>query len=107
MSSDPERLVATTPSPADTVRLKEDVLIAKYIRPGEKHPISEATIGRTGPTVWRIVRFYHRVDGNLEEVERFWGMQRAGIEAALEYYDRYKEFINARILLEADAPVDK
>lgn len=95
MSGNPER------------QSREDALIARYIKPGEKHPISEATIGKTGPAVWRIVRFYHRVDGNLEEIEKYFNMQRPSIEAALAYYDKYKEFIDARILLEADTPSNK
>lgn len=81
-------------------------LISKYIRPGEKHPLSEATIGRSGPSVWRIIRFF-QASGNPDQVLEYFGFLEPTLEAALAYYDRFKPFIDAKILLEADIPEER
>lgn len=89
----------------ETERLRADRLILKYIKPGEHHGLSEARIGREGPHVFRIIRFFQQVDGDIDKVIEQIGISREAVEAALLYYDRFKEFINARILLGADKPL--
>jgi hypothetical protein len=85
-------------------------LIATYIRqdpvrPGRHEALVEA--GAASVPVWRLIR-YAGAAGSAE-VARLYNLPDEAMAAALAYYRRHRELLDAKLLLEdeADAAVDE
>ena len=85
-------------------KLDEDQLIEKYVDldtdryPGGR---AEARLRDYGTSVWALVNHLKVVDGDVEELAQHYDLPRPAVDAALAYYRRHKDLIDARIRLNA------
>jgi uncharacterized protein (DUF433 family) len=76
-------------------------LIERYVaedpvRPGP----AEARLAQYGTHVWAIVSYYRQaVHCDLDRVAHDYDIPREAVEAALAYYRKHRQAIDARILL--------
>ena len=82
---------------------REAELIARYIKP---HPDDRgrayAYFPDYGHSVSAIVRALGQPDGEIGRTATDWDMPEEAVRAAIAFYRRYREYIDARILLEDD-----
>lgn len=90
-------MMATT----DTTRA--DALITKYIGPHPSKPgLMNAWLKERGVPVWAIIGHLEVVEGDADQAASDYAVPREAIDAALAYYERYKPYIDARLLLNRD-----
>jgi uncharacterized protein (DUF433 family) len=77
-------------------------LVAEHIdaNPHGRGP-SEARLAEHGTSVWAIVAYWNATNHDTVEVARDFGVPVEAIEAALAFYRRHKDLIDARLLLNA------
>lgn len=63
---------------------------------------SEARLRGYGVPVWALVGHLPAVDGDVARLAEDYGLPLAAAEAALAYYERHREAIDARLLLNAE-----
>ncbi|MHB8644698.1 MAG: hypothetical protein ACYDAR_02785 [Thermomicrobiales bacterium] len=81
---------------AKTEREKSE-LIARYIeRTPDKPAAYDARLNPYGVSVWAIVGRLEAVKGDVDAAAAEYDVPRAAIEAAIAYYERYKDAIDAR-----------
>jgi uncharacterized protein (DUF433 family) len=90
--------MATSPRRND---LDEQQLIEKYIdlnydRYGGR---ADARLKHSGVSVWAIVAFLPIYDGDVDKVAWHFQLLPEEMEAALAYYRRHKQYVDARVLL--------
>ena len=88
---------------ADETLDGEAELIARYIKP---HPSDRgrayAWFPAYGHSVAAIVRGIRGREGDIGQTAADWEMPEEAVRAAIAFYRRHREFIDARILLEDD-----
>jgi uncharacterized protein (DUF433 family) len=83
-------------------RAKEDRLIQRHIDqnwgrfPGGR---ADARLCGSGVPVWALVGHLRVVDDDVDRVAADYKLPREAVEAALAYYRRHKDLIDARLLL--------
>ena len=79
-----------------------DELIKQYIDPTSLHRgVSEARLAGYGIPVWALVGHMNAVDGDPCRVAEEYDVPLEAVQAALAYYNRYRAYIDARLLLNA------
>lgn len=78
--------------------MHDQELIERYI---ENSPLGQANarLRESGIHVWAIIGQLHVHRGRVDEVMKDYCVPREAIEAAIVYYQRNKEYIDARLLL--------
>jgi len=81
-----------------------DKLIAEYIEPNPYKPgVGHARIIGVGVSVWAFMSHFHAVGDNLMQAANDYDVSQEAAEAALCYYRRHKDLIDARITVNAAA----
>ena len=81
---------------ASAAELIERYIAENLYRPGP----AEARLAPYGTHVWAIVSYYRQaVHCDLDRVARDYAIPREAVEAALAYYRKHRQVIEARILL--------
>jgi len=89
---------------ADTRPLTDDKLIERYIefipaRPGWHR----ASLRDFGVEVWALVAYYQGADGDIELIAHDYDIPVDAVRAALAYYARERDLIDAWLKLLRDA----
>ncbi len=75
-----------------------DKLIAEYIEPNPyKSGLDQARIVGAGVSVWAFISNLQAVNDDLTQAAKDYDVSREAAEAALHYYQRHKDLIDARI----------
>ena len=78
----------------------DDELIARWIQPDPHYPTPDrAWIADHAVSVVAVIGRWQAANGEVEEVTRAYGMPAEAVAAALAYYRRHQEVIDARITL--------
>lgn len=78
--------------------MDETKLIEQYIEPNPNRPgLGEARVARFGVSVWALVAYLEAVNGDISRVAEDYALPREAVEAALAYYRRHRNLIDARI----------
>lgn len=83
--------------------LQDPTLIERYIAvdPADRGP-ADARVAEYGTPVWALVAYYlGDADGDVAQVAADYELPVEAVHAALAYYQRYKAFIDAKLLLNA------
>ena len=81
----------------------EEQLIARYIKPHpHKHGRAYAYLFDFGPSVSAIIRALQAGNGEVAETAASWNVPEDAVRAAIAFYRRHREYIDARHLLEDD-----
>ena len=79
--------------------MNDDDLIARYIEPNPYHPnLDAARVRQYGVSVWSIIAHLHVVGDDVTQVTADYDLPREAVEAAIAYYRRHKDLIDARIV---------
>ena len=88
----------------DRSELDDRQLIEKHI--GLDHERfggrADARLKVSGVDIWAIVTYLNLYEGDADRVAREYDLSPEEMAAALAYYQRYKQYIDARILLNDD-----
>ena len=82
--------------------MNEQELIERYIDldtdryPGGR---ADARLREYGVPVWALIGQLRVLDGDVDQLARDYELPREAVDAALAYYRRNKEYIDARLLL--------
>ena len=77
-------------------------LIEQYIREDPEWPgPAEARIAGYGVPVWALIGYYRVVNADLSRVATDYDLPEDAVRAALAYYRRHQEEIDARLLANA------
>ncbi len=60
---------------------------------------ADARLKRAGVSVWSLVGYLHAFEGDFKRTQRAFELSAEELEAALAYYRRNKQYIDARLLL--------
>ncbi len=75
-----------------------DKLIAEYIEPNPyKSGRDQVRIVGAGVSVWAFIANLHAINDDLTQGAKDYELPREAAEAAVHYYRRYKDLIDARI----------
>jgi uncharacterized protein (DUF433 family) len=78
--------------------VQDDQLLARYIEINPHYPTpDEARVKRYGVSVWALIAHLHSVDGDVARVAHDYVLPKEVVEAAIGYYERHKDLIDARI----------
>ena len=86
----------------NTTRLSEEQLIRRYVDPKwDRYPggRAHARLRDFGVPVWALVGHLRAVGNDVDRVALDYELPREAVDAALAFYRRNKELIDARILL--------
>jgi uncharacterized protein (DUF433 family) len=73
-------------------------LITRYIEQDPHHPGKyDARLIGSGVPVWALAASLRALDRNVAQVAEEYGLQHEEVEAALAYYRKYRDLIDARI----------
>jgi len=79
--------------------MNDDELITRYIEPNPYHPgLDAARLKQYGVSVWSIIAHLHVVGHDVTQVAADYGLPSETVEAAIAYYRRHKDLIDARIV---------
>jgi uncharacterized protein (DUF433 family) len=78
--------------------MTDDELIERYID-WKRYDRADARLRGRGTHVWAIVGQLRVARGDVTEVAKDYEVPAEAIQAALAYYQRNKEYIDARLLL--------
>lgn len=83
----------------DTRPLTDDDLIARYIEFNPRRPGRDrAQVKEAGVEVWALVAYYQGgAAGDVGEVARAYDIPIDAVRAALAYYDREQDLVDARL----------
>ena len=82
--------------------MNDDELIAHYIEPNPYHPsLDAARVKPYGVSVWSIIAYLHVVGDDVAQVAADYALPSEAVEAAVAYYRRHKDLIDARIVANA------
>ena len=79
-------------SDADEQRLMEQHIDTSWGR-------ADARLKRAGVSVWSLIGYLRAFEGDLEQTRDAFEISPEELEAALAYYRRHKQYIDARLLL--------
>ena len=85
----------------DTRRLTDDELITRYIELNPRRPGRDrAQVRDAGVEVWALVAYYQDgTSGDIDQVARAYDIPVDAVRAALAYYARERDLIDARLKL--------
>lgn len=79
------------------VRRKSDALIEQFIELDPRRPrLDDARIKEHGVAVWAIVGRLEAAHGDIEAAAADYDLPADAVRAALAYYERYRDAIDAR-----------
>jgi uncharacterized protein (DUF433 family) len=79
-----------------------DKLIEQYIEPNPARPgKADARLAGYGVSVWALVSYFEAAHGDVARVAADYDVPREAVEAALAYYRRHKDVIDARRAVDA------
>ena len=82
--------------------MNEQELIARHIEPDScRSAPHEARLVEHGVSVWALVAYLDVVNGDVRQVAEDYDVPVEAVQAALAYYHRHKDLIDARIALNA------
>jgi uncharacterized protein (DUF433 family) len=77
--------------------MDEQALIAQYVEPNPHRPGSaEARLRGYGVSVWALVGYLEAVHGDVARVAADYDLPCEAVDAALAYYRRHRDAIDAR-----------
>lgn len=77
-------------------------LIERYIEENPHRPgVDEARVRQHGAPVWALVGHLDAAGGDLDTVAHDYRLPREAVDAALAYYRRHKDAIDARLATNA------
>ncbi len=82
--------------------MDEQQLIEQYIdREWDRYPGGRADVRLKGygVPVWVLIGQLHAIGGDLDQLAADYELPREAVEAALAFYRRNKQYIDARLLL--------
>ena len=80
----------------------EQELIARHIEPNScRSAPHEARLVEHGVAVWALVAYLDVVSGDVRQVAEDYDVPVEAVQAALAYYHRHKDLIDARIAINA------
>ncbi len=80
----------------------EQELIARHIEPDScRSAPHEARLVEHGVSVWALVAYLDVVNGDVRQVAEDYDVPLEAVQAALAYYHRHKDLIDARIAINA------
>jgi uncharacterized protein (DUF433 family) len=81
--------------------MTDDELIGRYIELNPRRPgLDRAELKEAGVEVWALVAYYQDAgQGDVERVARAYAVPSEAVEAALAYYRRHQDLIDARLKL--------
>jgi uncharacterized protein (DUF433 family) len=80
--------------------MTDDELIARYISIYPHRPYAEeARIAEFGVPVWALIGALPQVNHDLDELARAYDIPRQAVDAAIAWYQRHRDLIDARLLL--------
>lgn len=87
--------------PLDSPSLSEtDVLILRHIETAPAYPTPDvARVIETGVSVTALINWLRTVDWDIEETARVYSVSIEAVRAAIAYYERHQNVIDARITL--------
>ena len=75
-----------------------DRLIEEWIEPNPQSPGSaDVRLKEYGVPIWTLIGHLEVVNGDITQVARDYDIVGEAVDAALAYYNRHKEVIDARI----------
>ncbi len=78
--------------------MDEKALVAKSIEPNpHRLGLDEARLKNYGVSVWALVGYLDAAGGDVDRVAADYELPRVAVEAALAYYRRHRELIDARL----------
>jgi uncharacterized protein (DUF433 family) len=81
---------------------QDDKLIARYIEQNPYYPsLDAARVKEYGVSVWSLIAYLRVVEGDVAQVATDYALPREAVEAAIAYYRRHKDLIDARIVANA------
>lgn len=86
----------------DTTRLREEQLIRRYVDPNwDRYPSgrADARLRDFGVPVWALVGHLRAVGNDVDRVAADYELPREAVDAALAFYRRHKDLIDARLIL--------
>jgi hypothetical protein len=83
-----------------TVTLTDEELITRhvYFAPGRTTPELARLVEQAVP-IWIIIDWDQALDGDTEQIAADYAISCEAVEAARAYYRKYREYIDAKILL--------
>jgi uncharacterized protein (DUF433 family) len=82
--------------------MNDDELIARYIEPNPYHSsLDAARVRQYGVSVWSIIAHLHAVGDDVTQVAADYDLPSEAVEAAMAYYRRHRDLIDARIVTNA------
>ena len=82
--------------------MQDDTLIARYIEQNPHYPsLDAARVREYGVSVWSIIAHLRAIGGDVAHVAADYALPCEAVEAAIAYYRRYKDLIDARIAANA------
>jgi uncharacterized protein (DUF433 family) len=80
--------------------MNDNELIEKYVVVDASYPSPDrAWLRGYGVDVWALIGYLDVVDGSLDQVATDYDLPREALDAALAYYRRHKNVIDARLTL--------
>ena len=90
MANTMDRSMEIVPSPDD--------LIEKWIEPNPNRPGAfDVRLKEYCVPVWALVGFFRGMDGDISRVATAYDLPLEAVQAAVAYYERHTEIIDARI----------
>jgi uncharacterized protein (DUF433 family) len=86
----------------DQARPNEERLIERYIDPSwDRYPggRADARLRDSGVPVWALVGHLRAVNDDVARVVADYDLPREAVDAALAYYRRHRDLIDARLIL--------
>jgi uncharacterized protein (DUF433 family) len=83
----------------------ERELITTWIVPDDRGP-HEAWVRDHGVSAWALIGYWRGTGGNTEATAEAYRLPREAIDAVLALYQRYGQYIDAKLLLNEAAAAD-
>jgi uncharacterized protein (DUF433 family) len=78
--------------------VQDNKFLARYIETNPHYPTpDEARVKGYGISVWALIAHLHIADGDVTRVAHDYALPKEAVEAAIEYYSRHRDLIDARI----------
>ena len=75
------------------------VQVEKYVKPAANP--ADARLYDYGVSVWALVAYWRGVGEDVDRVATDYALPREAVIAALQYYERHRDLIDARLALNA------
>jgi uncharacterized protein (DUF433 family) len=86
--------------PSQQHQAHDDELIARYVETGPTQPAPDvARVIKTGASVTPLINWLRSVDWDIDKTAPAYALSVEAVEAAVAYYERHRDVIDARITL--------